>query len=161
MDKFFFYFVVSTELKEISQVNDILMRRFYAFFLWFLMLALPLQGFAAASMQHCRQDAQPASTQTLPAPHAQHHAAQAPSDVDAMHDQMQQHSSVEQSTDQHNPFPNAAHTCAACATCCNLMAMATQPQLVAAHAAPIAQYFEPLAARSSIPSGLPEKPPRG
>jgi hypothetical protein len=140
------------------------MSRFCTFLLWLMMLALPAQGFAAASMQYCGKGAEHEVVQAAAAPEAHHHHAEASSDghEHAMHAEAMKVSSPdqEQAPDLQNQLPDAAHKCGVCASCCNLVGMTAATQTVAMHAAPNAVYIEPPALIYSVPSGLPEKPPR-
>lgn len=69
-------------------------------FIWIMLIALPLQGFAAAAMIHC-----------APAQQASVH----------MHDGMHHHDDGAQSANpqhQHGGSHQAADKCSACSTCC-------------------------------------------
>jgi hypothetical protein len=138
------------------------MSRFCTFLLWLMMLALPMQGFAAASMQYCGKGADHTVVQAPADPEAHHHHAEASSDGHnhAMHAEAAQVAGAEQAPDLQNQLPDAAHKCGVCASCCNLVGMTSATQAVAIHAVPNAVYIEHSAPIRSVPSGLPEKPPR-
>lgn len=136
------------------------MSRFCTFLLWLMMLALPMQGFASASMQYCGKGAEHTVVQA-PAESGAHHAeASGDSHTHAMHAEAMQAAGSEQAPNVQNQLPDAAHKCGVCASCCNLVGMTASTQTVAIRAAPNAAYIEPLARIHSVPSGLPEKPPR-
>lgn len=138
------------------------MSRFCTFLLWLMMLALPMQGFASASMQYCGKRADHMALQVPSDPEAHHHHADASNDghQHAMHAAATQAADSEQALDVQNQLPDAAHKCGVCASCCNLVGMTAAPQTVAVHSAPNAAYVEPSALIHSVPSALPEKPPR-
>ena len=133
--------------------------------LWLVMLALPLQGFAAAAMVHCGSGpAQSVHT----GPHMQsghHHAAMANMQAhhhvsDAM---VQQADTAENSlatSFQAKAGFDINHSCSACAACCNLMALATSVPTVAPPAVATVLFLDlPLPALGIAPR-LSEKPPR-
>lgn len=139
------------------------MSRFCTFLLWLMMLAMPVQGFAAASMAYCGVGAahKTVSSVNSTSQAPQHHADNAQEGhAQAMHDEMLQVTAPDQSVDIQNQLPDATHKCGVCASCCNLIGIAVIPQLIAVHASPDVRYLEPLALRYTVPSGLPEKPPR-
>jgi len=138
------------------------MSRFCTFLLWLMMLALPMQGFASASMQYCGKRADHMALQAPSDPEGGHHHANASDHghEHAMHAEAMQADSPEQASDMQNQLPDAAHKCGVCASCCNLVGMTAAPPTVAIHSAPNAAYVEPSALIHSVPSALPEKPPR-
>lgn len=138
------------------------MSRFCTFLLWLTMLALPMQGFASASMQYCGKRADHMVLQAPSDPQPHHHHADASNDghEHAMHAEAMQADSPEQASDMQNQLPDAAHKCSVCASCCNLVGMTAAPQTVAIHSAPHAVYVEPSALIHSAASALPKKPPR-
>ena len=110
---------------------------------WLVLAALPLQGFAAASMLFCGAPTPIAQRHEAHGDHAQHqHAAQ-----------HEGHQQVKNSGD-------AGHSCAVCAACCHLAAFtAVQalPLAAVAHGDVPPQPAARLATRA-IP--LPDRPPR-
>ena len=133
--------------------------------LWLVMLALPLQGFAAVAMVHCGTGPVQ-SGQTVPHLHSgDKHAAVA--NMQAHHHVsnalVQQADTVENSL---APSLKAQagfdinHSCSACAACCNLMALTTSVSAnVMLEPAAITFAHLPLPALGIAPR-LSEKPPR-
>jgi len=138
------------------------MTRFCSFLLWLMMLAMPIQGFAAASMAYCGVGAAHKTVSANAMPQTpQHHAESAgEGHGQSMHHEMVQTAAPDQPADTQTQLPDAAHKCGVCASCCNLIGIAVIPQLLAVHVSPDATYLEPLALSYTVPSSLPEKPPR-
>ena len=137
------------------------MLRFRHLLLCLMMLALPLQGFAAASMLFCglRSSAQGQSGPQLAATH--HHGADA--GRAAQHDHSKHGKAVKlvkQSPETVKQLPDSSHTCGVCASCCNLVVLAEFPWTVQAQALPHAELPEPFVQIRAVPSRLLEKPPR-
>lgn len=139
--------------------------RFPSFLLWLMMLAIPVQGFAAASMLYCGMGAEHQAMQTEAMPKS-HHMAEL-----AVHmDQSAGHIHVEvaqevdhqndQAQDMSGKLPDSTHKCGVCAACCNLIGLAEAPELRLSALSPPAQYDEPLAQSYAAPSRLLERPPR-
>ncbi|MDF2466674.1 MAG: hypothetical protein K0Q43_4909 [Ramlibacter sp.] len=139
------------------------MLRLRLFLVWLVMAALPLQGWAAATMLYCGPAQKSAA-------HAKAHAQQAASH----HDDMQAaHHDVQSAHAQHHvdaadaaasegaqPVADSPHTCGVCATCCHGVALAQTPQWPSITAAPGADLVEPLFFVLARPSPVPDKPPR-
>jgi hypothetical protein len=139
-----------------------------AMLVWMIVLAMPVQGFAAAGMLHCvaghgaagavsastagDPGARSAPPEPRPGAHA-HHAADTPMGH-GHHDTM--HASVSQVDDP----VSSAHACSACAVCCAVVAL---PGGIRMTLEPEGRFFgppgSPGAAPSFVPSGL-ERPPR-
>ena len=133
------------------------MRLLHSFLLWLMMLALPVQGFAAASMLYCGTGAAHHAVQTQPMP-APHHGAGTQAHV---HDEVGMPGDhAEQAQDTAAQLPDAAHKCGVCASCCNLIAIADVRVPITASATPPTQYLEPLVQAYAAPSRLLDKPPR-
>ena len=133
--------------------------------LWLVMLALPLQGFAAAAMVHCGKNPTH-SVQT--GPHLQsgdNHAAMANMQAhhhvsDAMDQQADTTENLLAPSFQANAGFDINHSCSACAACCNLMAMASSVVAdVMLKPAAVTFAHLPLPALGIAPR-LFEKPPR-
>lgn len=141
------------------------------------MLALPIQGFAAASMLYCgmRSDQQGAESATSRQSH--HHMASADNGSDqamktmaSVHDHSdfgamaaepdQVISTASQMPHMPGKMPDGAHKCGVCASCCSLMGIADVPTILVAHSAPEAQYLDPLVLAYAVSLWVPEKPPR-
>lgn len=141
------------------------------FIAWLLLLALPLQALAAASMKPCVQaQQQHAAVFTMTGPadvqaHGQHHGhghGQHPADPvqaatgdghPAAQDPAPHHFATSASDD-------AGHTCAICAGLCHGMAAATEPTRLRL-GAPSGQGPGDAPQRiASVTTALPDKPPR-
>jgi hypothetical protein len=115
------------------------MSRLYSFIVCLLLLAMPLQSFAAATMMACGPNHADKSTATEAVPH----------DCDGMH-----HAS-NAAADEAN-----ADSCSACATCCNAHIIVSWPATLQA------QSFEHAALSSwalffaDAPLPSPTEPPR-
>lgn len=123
-------------------------------FAWLLIAAVPMQGFAAASMLLCGTGS------------AHQHTAAA----GETHDHATMHSHNGDDTDDHvhthaaDPAPGASadadHTCSICAACCNGVALVGVNHLAAIAPAPQAELAEPFVRVHTLPSPVPDKPPR-
>lgn len=140
------------------------MLRFRLILAWLLLAALPLQGWAAATMLFCG----PAQRGAVVA------KAHSPADATSHHDMDTAHHDMQAGHAQHHVAPgdvgsaadgsqaaaDGSHTCGVCAACCQGVALAqTQhwPYVPVASGADIA---EPLVAVIARPSPVPDKPPR-
>ena len=131
------------------------MFRLRILFAWLLMAAVPMQGFAAASMLFCgtdgRQHVHAATQGTTTHNHHDH----------AMHDDAD-HVQVDAKASHaaHGAPTDTNHKCSICAACCNSIAIiATEPMLTMAPA-PQSALAEPLMLIHTRPSPVPDKPPR-
>lgn len=129
--------------------------------LWLLLVALPLQGIAAAAMVSCRQveQVQALAQADHSAHHAYHYAAgdMPMADGQAMHHDGDHHGSHDHANDKHG----TSTLCSACAICCvgaaplpagfNWIATRVGSEPVVISPAPLVTGF--------IPSSL-ERPPR-
>ena len=131
------------------------MIRLRILFAWLLMAALPMQGFAAASMLFCGMGAQHHSAPAADAPHD--HAAMLGQSAVA-------HAHTEATGATHGALPNTQnnkqHKCSICAACCNGAALIGLQQSLAVSPAAQAELAEPLVLIHTIPSPVPDKPPR-
>lgn len=154
------------------------------FIAWLLLLALPLQALAAASMKPCGQaQQQHAAVFTVPAvggPHADHHddhhgdaqhhgdPAQAGSGAHhAMAYASAHHSAHDSAPLASTPHDFAAasdatgHACAICAGLCHAVAITSEPPRLRL-GAPLAEGPGDAPQRlASVTTSLPDKPPRG
>lgn len=137
------------------------MSRFRLFLAWLLLAALPLQGWAAASMLYCA----PAQRTAVHAK-AQGPVTASPQDMHAGHDDMgsvqhaQHHAEDSASGDTVAAADGAGHTCGVCAACCHGVALAQTQHWATALPPPAAHIAEPLVAVLARPSPVPDKPPR-
>ena len=133
------------------------MRLLTSFLLWLMMLAIPVQGFAAASMLYCGTDPEHHAMQTQSVPES-HHESGSKAD---MHDEIGvAGEQADQAHDMTGKLPNSEHKCGVCASCCNLIAIADVSSSGTAATSPPAHYLEPLAQTYAVPSRLLERPPR-
>ena len=138
------------------------MTRFRHLLLCLMMLALPLQGFAAASMLYCGLHGDPAAKTLQVEMASSHHTM-----VDAAgtpHDHGK-HAKTAQAgkltTDaQKKQLPDASHKCGVCAACCSVIAISDFPPTIGVQLAPKAVLAEPFVLIQAVPTRLPEKPPR-
>ena len=136
------------------------MPRFRHLLLCLMMLALPLQGFAAASMLYCGMGADhDAKAQTEV--NSNHHQM---ADVMGMQHEHGQHDNtvqaVKQSPDNTKQLPDSTHKCGVCAACCSVIAIADFPPTLEVQPSPKADLAEPFVLIYAVPSRLPDKPPR-
>lgn len=123
---------------------------------WFVMLAIPLQGVAGASMLFCGPGAahhavagQHAHEPGTPAhDHARHQADAAPA----------QHAGA--GGMDAGIGADMMHTCSLCASCCSAVALTQTPLAAWSERPARAGPPEPLVAAYSRPSRVPDKPPR-
>ncbi|MES2280116.1 MAG: hypothetical protein V4542_01755 [Pseudomonadota bacterium] len=137
------------------------MSRFRHLLLCLMMLALPLQGFAAASMLYCGMGAgNDAKAAQMEMGSSHQHMA------DAMvmpHDHEKQDTTAQvakQSPDSQKQLPDSSHKCGVCATCCSVIAITDFVATVEVQSSPKADLVEPFVLIHSVPSRFPEKPPR-
>ena len=126
------------------------MLRLRAFVLWLLMLALPLQGWAAASMLCALPAAQARMAGTAQMDHAAHdHGSHA---EHAMHLHDDDGASSGTATD-------SVHKCSTCGAC-HAAALPSAPLPGDPHPLPQARLAEPLQAHASLAPRALFKPPR-
>lgn len=121
------------------------------------MFAVPVQGFAAASMLFCGQGT---------SHHAQAAAHQHPAGTPA-HDHAQHQPEFKPAPDQGAvklgggaKAPDLMHKCSVCASCCNAVALPATFIVVVPDLHLQADPDEPLMAAYSRPLLVPDKPPR-
>jgi hypothetical protein len=130
------------------------MSRLRLLLFWLLVLAVPLQGFAATSKLLC------GSAGALQAG-AGHVQAQG-EDGHHVHADVQTPAQFAVAADAASALPDStAHQCGLCAACCHAVASGYEYQLVFAAPAPQADLPEPGARITTRGLRLPEKPPRG
>lgn len=121
---------------------------------WLLLLAIPLQGIAAASMLYCGPAAR-AAVQLQQSSSAGHHHMQA-----ADHGGRAGHTGHHAGKATDGALPDAGHKCGVCAACCHGAALTGTPLAVALSPAPQLAWNEPFVPVYSRPSPVPDKPPR-
>lgn len=135
------------------------MSRFRLFLAWLIVAAIPLQGLAASSMLFCGPGQHPAQ---VAAAHADLHSPGGPASKGHDHSGHSHAGDVQaKKTDSAGKkLPGAAHKCAVCASCCNLVAITEFPSLATFAPAPQADLAEPFVLIHARPSQVPDKPPR-
>lgn len=121
-------------------------------FAWLLIAAVPMQGFAAASMLLCGMGAQ------------HQHAAKA----SEPHDHATLHSHTSDAAQGHaraadraqGVSPDTGQKCSICAACCSGVALVGLDQVLAMAPAPRAELAEPFVLIHTLPNPVPDKPPR-
>ena len=134
------------------------MFRIRLLFAWLVLAAIPLQGFAAASMLYCGMG---------PGHGAQVQPRSASSDRTNDHhdhaDGAHSHAKVEKvdkSLDEKAQLPDSSHKCGVCASCGHSAAMTETPRSLAVTSMPQARAVAPLVLIHPRPSPVPDKPPR-
>lgn len=135
---------------------------FRIFLTWLLLAALPLQGWAAASMLYCATTPRDANVVQ-----AVHHAAHTPVDGPADH---VHHAAGDSTVEVDGTFadretstgklPSPDHKCVVCAACGHGVALLPTFDLVAATPPPSMAVCPPVALLRSIALPFPDKPPR-
>jgi hypothetical protein len=119
--------------------------------LWLMLiiaLALPVQGFAAATMFHCASAMGQASAAAGGHDHSRHSHAGA------------NDASMHQAQGKADLNPGQSPACSACASCCTAAALPAAPIPIASTDAP-SSYARPMApAIAAFLTGGPERPPR-
>lgn len=139
--------------------------------LWFVMAAVPLQGFAAASMLYCGLGAQHGSAHSIPMPASPvpAHPGSDASGLDHLshvsYATQASHSHVAgadivQPLDSQQQLPGADHECSVCASCSNAVAITTLSSSAGAMPLPQAELAEPFVVIQRRPAPVPDKPPR-
>ena len=133
---------------------------------WLVLAALPLQGFAAASMLFCGAGPAHRAQQHLHGEFAPAHHHDDGDDHDQGHghsaagpDHAQAHQGGP-GADDGAQLPDSSHTCGACAACCHSAAMASTPLLPVLAQLPQVAAAEPFVLIHPQPSKGPDKPPR-
>lgn len=131
---------------------------------WLLMAALPMQGFAAATMQFCDQAAHSTAQQRPSHDHASpDHAAHGHGSHHAVADQAG--AGVDLDQGGHDgpataSAPSDGHACPICASCCNLVALSDAPSLRLDEARPLPPPLQGPTRVTSREAPAPDKPPR-
>lgn len=140
--------VASLMLRCLTKIKS--MSRLRLLFAWLVLAAIPLQGFAAASMLFCGM--------------APGHHAQAQAQATVHHDHAaHSHAQVVKTgkaADAKSKVPDSSHQCGVCASCCHSAAIVETPRLLAPAPLPQAEVAAPFVAIDLRPSPVPDKPPR-
>jgi hypothetical protein len=137
------------------------------FFAWLVIAALPLQGWAAASMQFCDQ-AGPAAVQPSEHGQAGHHDADARLGHGMPHGE---HGHVHSAGPDEDPAPlenvqagdsspQGKHACPICATCCSLVALPEHEALILTSELPSTEPPQSSVRILLRAPPRPDKPPR-
>lgn len=135
------------------------MFRFRVLLVWLLMAAVPLQGWAAASMLFCGSAGQHSTTQAVEAGHGASDASEGASNVGHDHS-AHDHAQVQKPSGSTGQSTDVGHKCAACAACCHGVAMTAFPEVIAFGPLPQSELSEPFVVIDARPSPVPDKPPR-
>ena len=139
------------------------MLRFRRLLLCLMMLALPLQGMAAASMLYCGMgDSHHDQVAQVEESASPHHVVVA-ADMQREHSKLDHTPTAdasEHASDSQNQLPDASHKCGVCSTCCSVLAITAFHPTVEVQSSPEADLVEPFVLIHAVPSRLPEKPPR-
>ena len=134
------------------------MVRIRLLFAWLVLAAIPLQGFAAASMLFCGMG---------PGHGAQVQQSTASSDrINHHHDHADgahSHAKVEKvnkSVEGKAQLPDSSHKCGVCGSCGHSCAITETPRSLAVTPMPQARAVAPLVPIHPRPSPVPDKPPR-
>ena len=129
---------------------------------WLLLAAIPMQGFAAASMLFCGMGTAHVRAQVADMSPALHqHSIQEPA-----HHAHSSHSHAD--TGSHGTttpgakqgVPDAGHKCSICAACCNSVAIVGLEFVIASVPASQAELAEPIVLILARATPVPDKPPR-
>lgn len=126
---------------------------------WLVLAALPLQGFAAASMLHCATDSGPPSATAQRAASGHHHGV-----ADSFHGHAPEYSpsaEAQKTGTGSKSLPAGTHPCGVCASCCNSAAIADSAQPMAFTPLGQAELSVAPVRVESPPTPVPDKPPRG
>jgi hypothetical protein len=127
------------------------MARLWVLLTWLVMAALPLQGFAAASMLFCAAATHEARVEAAQAVASGHHDH-------AGH----RHSADPAAQQAQGPdtLQDTTHQCSLCASCCHSVAINEFPSLLLPIAAPQAELAAPFVLMLGQITPVPDKPPR-
>lgn len=122
---------------------------------WLIIAAVPLQGFAAASMAFCKGD---------------HHAPTSSRDAErgtariSTHEHPSHSHGVETQAEKTQStaakVPDSAHKCGVCSSCCYSFGIAQRVHWPSPSPAPQPALAEPFLVILTTPSSVPDKPPR-
>jgi hypothetical protein len=128
------------------------MSRIRILFAWLVLAALPLQGFAAATMLFCGLGEGPAAQVAVVASSHEDHAAHGHVHVAK--------AKSNKSGEGKQQLPDPSHKCGACAACCPGAAVASTARVLAVADLPQAEAADPFVRIDPLPSTVPDKPPR-
>lgn len=140
------------------------MTRLRILFAWLALLALPLQGFAAASMLFCGGHGEAGGPAAAHVATMQHVHAQ-PTAPEGGHFHHHQHASADEAGASHAAThdlgkADSGHRCAVCASCCNFAAVASAAAVMEPAATPQADLPPAVLRVPTRATLVPDKPPR-
>ena len=135
------------------------MLRLRAFLLWFMMLAVPFQGYAAAVMAFCAPEAaQPATVAAHD--HSLHdHASPAGGHHHPLNASGDDRADPHEAPSTQDDGIAASHKCGNCAAC-HSVGMTPTVVVSLLYGLPQAQWAEPFRAMATVSPRVPHKPPR-
>jgi len=130
------------------------MFRFRALLLWVVMFAVPLQGYAAATMAFCALP-QPTVAAADATEHSHDHSKH-------HHGEAKKQSENEIVAKASTAEPDSLHKCGTCGTCgaCHATALLSTPLPVVFSHLPQDRLAESFDAIATLPLHVPDKPPR-
>ncbi|MDM0074493.1 hypothetical protein QTH90_08875 [Variovorax sp. J2P1-59] len=134
------------------------MSRVRVFLLWLMMLAVPFQGYAAASMALCGTP-EPVMEVAMAASHAGPSAHAGSHEHAVHHHDAASHADEGSSAKTSHAHSDTSHKCSTCVSC-HAVALTTDAQVAPAHVLPQADLAEPASAKARFASRVPDKPPR-
>ena len=147
-------------IDQVSVESTKNMLRIRSLFLWFVVLALPLQGFAATSMLFCGMGGHHANAQAEMVETGAHGIV----GVDRQNTSVQHvdttHLHVKKASEGKGKLSDLTHKCGVCASCCFSVAISSMPRAMDITPSPKADLAEPFVLIHAIPSRVPERPPR-
>ncbi|MDP3136421.1 MAG: hypothetical protein Q8N17_08840 [Burkholderiaceae bacterium] len=148
------------------------MRRIRLFLVWVFMAAIPLQGFAAASMIFCHGAAVAAAADSVASAQPHVHPYEVQVRGEEGHRGHSSHAVLhaDPNLSQADPAttnsligvqPDAGHKCGVCASCSHAVAISAAAAPVHFAMTPSFHGVEPVVQMYSRASPVPDKPPRG
>lgn len=134
------------------------MFRVRVFLLWLVMLAVPFQGYAAASMALCGPQ-QSAAKVAKADSHAGHSGHGVLGDRAAHHHDAAAQAHPDSGTNTSHAHGDGAAKCSTCVAC-HAVALTDSTQVALLHALPQADLAEPASAMAKLATDVPDKPPR-
>ena len=134
------------------------MSRVRVFLLWLVLLAVPFQGYAAASMALCGMP-EPAMKTAMVESHAGHSAQAASHGHAAHHHDAASHADDDSRANTSRAHSDTSHKCSTCVSC-HAVALTSDRPVASAHVLPQADLAEPASAKATFASRVPDKPPR-
>lgn len=134
---------------------------------WILLVALPLQGYAAAAMLYCGTGGSHAAMAVEHGEHAPDHeaASTARSHTHDQHAQVAHHGHPGDDTGRADraaggTLPDLDHQCSVCAACSHSVALADTPHVIAAAVPQRTSGMHDFGPFPTRPAPVPDKPPR-